>query len=123
MLYGRKQLIKQDILSYLRNVNFGKQGLHSWEPLPFIKGGRLSFHNFPKKGEGGSDFSHKKGGVGKIEGCFKKGGDTLSLIFIVTKPSQSYLSLSEGWCFAYLPRVSQYSLCFMERTWFYCLRI
>ena len=48
---------------------------HSWtppHPLPFIRGGlRLNFQNFQKEGgEGGgsSDFSHKKRGVGKIEG-------------------------------------------------------
>ena len=52
---------------------------HSWtppHPLPFIRGGlRLNFQNFPKRWGGGggggggvSDFSHKKRGVGKIEG-------------------------------------------------------
>ena len=41
---------------------------------PFIKGGRgLNFRIFRKKG--GSDFSHKKGGVGKIgEFVLKKSG-------------------------------------------------
>ena len=41
----------------------------------FAKGERgVSIWNFPKK-EGGTDFSHKKGGVGKIGGreCSKKG--------------------------------------------------
>ena len=42
----------------------------------------------------GLDFS-KKGGVDKIGGCFAKGGGTLSLIFIVTNPFQSYLLGSE----------------------------
>ena len=43
-----------------------------FENLPFIKG---------------SNFSHKKGGVGKIEGCLKKG------YYFHTKPFQCYLSL------------------------------
>ena len=40
--------------------------------LPFIEkeGGSLSFRNFCKKKGGGSDFSHKKGEVGKIGGLF-----------------------------------------------------
>ena len=59
----------------------------SWNPRPtFYKGG-ASYRNFPNKG--GSDFSHTKGGVGK------KGEGALSLIFILTNPFQSYLSLSE----------------------------
>ena len=37
----------------------------------------------------GSDFRHKKGGVGKIEGSFKKGG--LLLIFILTLSSVIFL--------------------------------
>ena len=41
--------------------------------------------------EGGSDFSHKKGGGDKQ-------GGTLSLISILTNPFQSYLSLSKWWC-------------------------
>ena len=40
-------------------------------PSPFLKA-VLSFQNFPKRGWG-SDFSHKKGGVGKAGGSFKKG--------------------------------------------------
>ena len=48
----------------------------------FIKGG-LSFQNFQKKGD--LDFSDKKGGVGKIGGCFRKG---ISLIFILTNHFQ-----------------------------------
>ena len=40
---------------------------------------------FPK---GGFRFFHKKGGLGKIGGYFKKEG-TLSLIFILTSPFQS----------------------------------
>ena len=48
----------------------------------------LSFQIFYKKG--GSDFSHKKGGLGKIEGVFvvffKKRG--VSFIFILTNPFQ-----------------------------------
>ena len=47
---------------------------------------------FLKKGGEGSDFSHKKGGIGKIGGCFKKGG--VSLVFILTDSFQCYLSLS-----------------------------
>ena len=44
------------------------------------KGGEgVSFWKIQKKVcvcvcAGGSDFSHKKGGIGKIGGCFKKGG-------------------------------------------------
>ena len=56
-------------------------------------GGGLSFWSFQKWGD--SDFSHKKGGVGKMGGCFKKVG--LLLIFILTNPFQCYLSLSV-WC-------------------------
>ena len=41
-------------------------------PLPYKREG-LGLWNFPKK-EGSSEFSHKKGGVGKIEGCSKKEG-------------------------------------------------
>ena len=50
--------------------------MHSW--TPFIikrrgKGRRGEFSNFSEKNEGeSSDFSHKKGGVGKIGGCFIK---------------------------------------------------
>ena len=49
-------------------------------PRPLKRGGReQSFQNF-RKMEGGSDFSHKKGGVGKIAGgggvVFKKRGIT-----------------------------------------------
>ena len=36
--------------------------------------GQFEFCKFSKKE--GSDFSHKKGGVGEIGGCFKKGGIT-----------------------------------------------
>ena len=44
---------------------------HTWKP-PLIKGA-VEFSKFFKKGWG-SDFSLKKGGVGKIRGgCFKKG--------------------------------------------------
>ena len=51
--------------------------IYSWlEPLLYKREG-LSFWNFWKR-KGGSDFSHKKGGVEKTEagGCFKKGGIT-----------------------------------------------
>ena len=43
-------------------------------PSPFYKegGGGVEFLKFSNKA--GSDFSHKKGGVGKIEGCLKKTG-------------------------------------------------
>ena len=54
------------------------------------KGG-VSFQNFQKKrGGGGSEFSHKKGGVGVL----KKG---VSLTFILTSSFQCYLSLNV-WC-------------------------
>ena len=66
-------------------------------------GGGLSFQNFRKKG--GSDFSHKKGGVGKIGAggvLLKKGG---GITYFHTNSFQCYLSLSV-WCvyvcFAYL---------------------
>ena len=42
--------------------------LHSCNSPPLYKGKGLNFQNFPKKGR--SDFSHKKEGVGKIEGLF-----------------------------------------------------
>ena len=46
---------------------------HIWNPpLPYKREG-LGLWNYPKK-EGSSEFSHKKGGVGKIEGCSKKEG-------------------------------------------------
>ena len=51
--------------------------------LPLYKG-VVDFSEFsPKKGGEGSDFSHKKIGVGKIGGCFEKGGITY---FIPTNP-------------------------------------
>ena len=47
----------------------------SWNPPHFISrgGGGLNFQSFRKKG--GSDFSHKKGEIGKIggSGYLKKG--------------------------------------------------
>ena len=47
---------------------------HSWNPSrPFIKGRAVEFLKFLKK-EDGSYFFHKKGGVGKIGGLFKKRG-------------------------------------------------
>ena len=42
---------------------------------PFINGEEFEFPKFSKKGGGGSDFSHKNGGFGKIGG--------VSLIFIL----------------------------------------
>ena len=56
-----------------------------WPPLPL-----LIFRNLPKKW-GGSDFSHKKGGVGKTGRCLQ---NRVSLIFVPTNPFQCYLSLS-----------------------------
>ena len=41
---------------------------------PLKRGGGLSFRNFSKR-EGGSKFSHKKGGVGNIGGFSKKEGE------------------------------------------------
>ena len=59
-------------------------------PPPFIKGEGLSFQIFEKR-RVVSDFSHKKGEIGKVRGSFlKKGG--VSLIFILTNPFQCYLS-------------------------------
>ena len=77
----------------------------------------LRFLNFPYKG--GSDFSLKKGGVGKIGGggCLEKGGGgrgTLSLIFIQTDPFQSYFSLSDLCVRVVLICLFQYSLCSWE---------
>ena len=46
--------------------------------------GRGDFSKFSQKGEGGLDFSYKKGGVGKRKG-------TVSLIFILTSPFQCCL--------------------------------
>ena len=56
-----------------------------WPPLPL-----LIFRNLLKKW-GGSDFSHKKGGVGKTGRCLQ---NRVSLIFVPTNPFQCYLSLS-----------------------------
>ena len=51
------------------NVYWSK---HSWN-FPLDKRRGSNFRNFRKKG--GSESSHKKGGVGKIGGdCFKKRG-------------------------------------------------
>ena len=47
-------------------------------------------------GGGGTDFSHKKGGVSKVGWIVLK--KLVSLIFILTNPSQCYLSLSI-WCY------------------------
>ena len=95
--------------------------IHSWNLHPFIKkrGGGVSFQNFQKMGEG-SDFSHKKGGFGKIWGCFKKG---VSLIFILISPFLCYLSLSVlvCVCFVYLHHFCQYYLCFTGRTQSYSI--
>ena len=49
---------------------------------------RLSFWNFPKKGD--SDFSHKNGGVGKIGGWIKKEGYHL-FSYLVTLSSVIFL--------------------------------
>ena len=59
----------------------------------------MSLLNFWKKG--GSDFSYKKGGVGKIGGCFKHVG----IIYFHTKQPIPALSFSECLvyvCFVYL---------------------
>ena len=55
-------------------------------------GGWLSFQNFQKKRV--SDFAHIKGGVGKIGGCFRKGG---VITYFHINPFQCYLHLSV-WC-------------------------
>ena len=47
---------------------------HSWNPWSFIKGVWI-FKIFPK---GGSEFSHKKWGVGKIVGEYSKKGVSLT---------------------------------------------
>ena len=46
----------------------------NWNPPPHLPLYPLGveFSKFLQR-KGGSDFSHKTGGVGKIEGCFKKG--------------------------------------------------
>ena len=49
-----------------------------------------------KKRGGGSDFSHKNGGVGKIGGIVLK-KEEVALIFILTNPFQCYLSRNV-WC-------------------------
>ena len=69
-----------------------------------------SFQNFHKKGDGDSDFSHIKGGVGKKKVVLKKGGGTLSLIFILTLSNLIFLLVSGGVCFAYLHHVSVFSI-------------
>ena len=55
----------------------------------------FEFLIFFQKWEEGSDFSYKKVRVGKIGGCFKKGG--VWHIFTCTNPFQCYISLSV-WC-------------------------
>ena len=44
--------------------------IHSWTPSPFIKEGGIEFSKLSQTKEegGGSDFSHKQEGVGKMMG-------------------------------------------------------
>ena len=71
----------------------------------------MSFQNFLKNEGRGSVFFHKKGGVGKIGGSFKKKGGTLSLIFTLSNPFQWE---SEWWfVFCLYPR----SICILCVPW------
>ena len=81
-------------------------------PPPLCKRWGVEFSKFAKKG--GLDFSHKKGGVGKIGGYFKK--RRVSLIFILTSTFQYYPSLSV-WCvyFVFLHHFYQHYLYFTEQ--------
>ena len=73
-------LMKQEIFSYPRNlifVTFCKSQILPWLDHPpfFYKRREVVFKIFPKKGGGvGPDFSHEKGGVGKIGELFKTRG-------------------------------------------------
>ena len=73
----------------------------------------FEFSKFSQKG-GGSEFSHKKGGVGKIQGGnSRKGGVSLS------STNQPFVKLSVSVCdvcFVQLHHFFQYSLCFRKRT-------
>ena len=64
--------------------------------------------------QGGSDFPHKKGGVGNIGGCFKKG---VLFIFILPNLFKCYLSL-KVWCVCvlFLYNIFIGILCFTGRT-------
>ena len=73
-------------------------------PPPFIKGTGVS--NFKREG---SNFSHKKAGVGKRGALFWK--RKISLIFMLTNQFQSYLSLSISMS---IICVSQEETCFTE---------
>ena len=55
--------------------------------------GVAEFSKVLKKGVG-SDFSHKNGGLAKIDRAVPKKRKGVSLIFIVTNPLQGYLSLN-----------------------------
>ena len=70
----------------------------------------LDSENFSKKV---SEFSKKKGRVGKKEGCFKKGDITNKHYLTFSK--DIFLSVC-GVCFAHLYHFYQYSLFFMGRT-------
>ena len=62
------------------------------------KGGfEFSKSPLPPKKIRGSDFTHKRGGLVKKGGCFKKRG-TLLLISIITSTFESYFSLIMCWC-------------------------
>ena len=70
--------------------------LHSWN-LPLYKRGVWFFEIYPKIG--GSDFPHKKGGVGKIGWVALIKGE--SLFFILNGLSQWYLSLSDSYMYVF----------------------
>ena len=70
--------------------------LHSWN-LPLYKRGVWFFEIYPKIG--GSDFPHKKGGVGKIGWVVLIKRE--SLFFILNGLSQWYLSLSDSYMYVF----------------------
>ena len=85
--------------------------LHSWTPPPLQRGGGQQI------GRGGSDFSHKMRGVGKMGGG-KKGGIT----YFDANRFQCYLSeclVCVCVCVLYLDNFHQYCLYFTGRTYSY----
>ena len=86
---------------------------------------RIGAFKILAKKRGSSEFSHKKGGVGEIAGVVLKKGR--GFIYFHTKQPFPVLSLSGCSvcvcvCFVYLHHFYQYYLCFIRRTYFYCIQ-